>query len=124
MEGQIDTSRKEWATNGERVQAVKHQDNLKTEGAFVSRQTEEWAPGERAEVVKVLEVDAYQEKWETSKAVVGTRVLVLVARAASRLVRRLVLVARATSRAGRRLVLVARATFWHVGPAPAPGSVI
>ena len=31
---------------------MRHQDNLKTEGVFQSRQLEEWAPGERAPVVK------------------------------------------------------------------------
>ena len=52
MEGAIDTTRQEWATKGERVDIVKHKDNLKTEGEFQSRQVEEWHAGERAAVVK------------------------------------------------------------------------
>ena len=52
MEGQMDTTRKEYATKGERAQAVKYEDNLRPEGQFESRKQEEWAPGERAPVVK------------------------------------------------------------------------
>ena len=52
MDGQIDSYRKEYATNGERAQAVKYEDNLRPEGQFQSRISEEWAPGERAPVVK------------------------------------------------------------------------
>ena len=52
MEGAIDTTRQEWATKGERVDIVKHKDNLKTEGEFQSRHVEKWHAGERAEVIK------------------------------------------------------------------------
>ena len=52
MDGQIDSYRKEWATNGERMEMVRHEDNLRPEGQFQSRISEEWAPGERAPVVK------------------------------------------------------------------------
>jgi hypothetical protein len=34
MEGQIETAKTEWATKGERAEAVRHLDNLKVEGDF------------------------------------------------------------------------------------------
>ena len=58
---------------------VKHQDNLKTEGAFVSRQSEEWAPGERAPIVKRQDnlkpegkfEEKVQEEWSPGKHFIG-----------------------------------------------------
>ena len=47
MEGQIETTTREWATKGERVDVVRHEDNLRSEGTFATKQTEKWAPGER-----------------------------------------------------------------------------
>ena len=52
MEGQIDTTRQEWATKGERANVVRHDDNLRMEGEFSKRVEEAWHAGERAAVVK------------------------------------------------------------------------
>ena len=41
----------DWHT-GERAAVVKHQDNLKMEGAFSGRVEEKWQEAERANVVK------------------------------------------------------------------------
>jgi hypothetical protein len=37
MQGKLDTSRQEWATKGERVERVVHEDNLKMEGQMQGR---------------------------------------------------------------------------------------
>ena len=50
--GKIETYKKEWATEGDRMPIVKRKDNLKFEGHFEAPQEQKWAPGERAPIIK------------------------------------------------------------------------
>ena len=50
--GKIETYKKEWATEGERMPIMKRKDNLKFEGHFEAPQEQKWAPGERAPIIK------------------------------------------------------------------------
>ena len=50
--GKIETYKKEWATEGDRMPIMKRKDNLKFEGNFESPQEQKWAPGVRAPIIK------------------------------------------------------------------------
>ena len=50
--GKIETYKKEWATEGDRMPIMKRKDNLKFEGHFEAPQEQKWAPGERAPIIK------------------------------------------------------------------------
>ena len=50
--GKIETYKKEWATEGDRMPIMKRKDNLKFEGNFEAPQEQKWAPGERAPIIK------------------------------------------------------------------------
>ena len=52
VEGKIETYKKEWATEGDRMPIMKRKDNLKFEGHFEAPQEQKWAPGERAPIIK------------------------------------------------------------------------
>ena len=52
MEGQIEIFRQQWATHGERMEIVRHKDNLKLEGKFEDRFTEKWHPADRPTVIR------------------------------------------------------------------------
>ena len=54
VSGKIETYRKEWATEGERMPIVRHKENLKFEGQFTqsTRNDQKWVPGDRAPIIR------------------------------------------------------------------------
>ena len=66
MEGELRTTRKKFATFGERAEIVKYHDNLQPEGQFELPEAQAWANGERSAVVKRADNSQLQGEFQST----------------------------------------------------------